>query len=159
ERVAVALGLDLQKDKSGRKAMLEMAKPRGPLPGEDPNGVYWHEDEDRWARNTAYNVRDVEVEREVFRQIGFVGPAGLELAALDTLINDRGVGIDVQLLDAALKIAEAAVPAQIAEFNALTAGAFKKPRSPKLLGWLHERGIKLPNLQAETLQKVLARAG
>jgi DNA polymerase len=159
ERVATALGLPVEKDKAGRKAMLEMARPRASLPDEDPNGVYWHEDEERWARNTAYNVRDVEVEREVYRQLGFVSPGELKLAALDTIINDRGVGIDRVLLDAALKIAEAAVPAQIAEFDALTEGAFEKPRTPKLRAWLEERGIKVPNLQAETLQKVLARPG
>ena len=159
ERVAAALGLPVQKDKAGRKAMLEMARPRAPLPGEDPSGIYWHEDEERWARNTAYNVRDVEVEREVYRHLGFVSLSELELAALDTIINDRGVGIDRVLLDAALKIAEAAVPAQIAEFDALTEGAFEKPRTPKLRAWLEERGIKVPNLQAETLQKVLARPG
>jgi DNA polymerase len=160
ERTATALNLNLQKDKSGRRAMLEMAKPRAPLPGEDPNGVYWHEDEDRWARNTAYNVRDVDIEREIYRQIGFVDrPSELELVALDIIVNDRGVGIDRTLLGAALTIAEAAVPAQIAEFSTLTGGAFEKPRSPKLRAWLEERGIKVPNLQAETLQKILARPG
>jgi DNA polymerase len=160
ERTATALSLPVQKDKPGRKAMLEMAKPRAPLPDEDPNGVYWHEDEDRWAQNTAYNVRDVDVEREVYRQIGFVDrPSELELVALDTIINDRGVGIDQMLLGAALKIAEAAVPAQVAEFDALTEGAFEKPRSPRLRAWLEDRGVKVPNLQAETLQKVLARPG
>jgi DNA polymerase len=160
ERAATALSLPLQKDKASRKAMLEMAKPRAPLAGEDTNEVYWHEDEDRWAQNTAYNVRDVEVEREVYRQIGFVDrPSELELVALDTIVNDRGVGIDQALLGAALKIAEAAVPAQIAEFDALTEGAFEKPRTPKLRAWLEDRGVKVLNLQAETLQKVLARPG
>jgi DNA polymerase len=157
EKVAAALGLGQQKDKDGRKVMLEMSRPRKPLPDEDPNGVYWHEDEAHVTRLEAYCGRDVETERELYHRIKFISPAEQELADLSTTINDRGVHIDVDLLSAALKIAKAAKPHQLAEFHELIGGEFDKPLSPKLVPWLAERGCKVRNLQASTLAKALAR--
>ena len=44
--------------------MHQMSKPRKARKDEDPAGVYWFEDDDRMQRLGAYNVQDVEVERE-----------------------------------------------------------------------------------------------
>src|SRR5262245_46107765 len=39
--VAVALGLEHRKDEAGHRLMLQMARPRRPCKGEDPNEIYW----------------------------------------------------------------------------------------------------------------------
>ena len=53
-----------RKDSSGERLMHQMSKPRKARKDEDPAGVYWFEDDDRMQRLGAYNVQDVEVERE-----------------------------------------------------------------------------------------------
>jgi DNA polymerase len=47
EGVTVALGSPYQKDAEGQRLMKQMARPRKPRPGEDPNGVYWHDEPEK----------------------------------------------------------------------------------------------------------------
>jgi DNA polymerase len=66
EKVAEALHLPIGKDAEGARVMREMSKPRKPRPGEDPAGIYWVDDPAKLRRLLAYNIRDVEVERELY---------------------------------------------------------------------------------------------
>jgi len=50
DKAAAALELPVRKDAEGHRLMLAMAKPRKPRPGEDPNGIYWHDDPERIRR-------------------------------------------------------------------------------------------------------------
>jgi DNA polymerase bacteriophage-type len=49
EKVALALGLEQQKDNAGRLNMLAMSRPRKARIGEDPSKIYWHDDPARTA--------------------------------------------------------------------------------------------------------------
>ena len=63
-KLADALEFVHRKDKGGgERLMHQMSKPRRPRKGEDPDGVYWHEEEDKKQRLGAYNP-GVEAERE-----------------------------------------------------------------------------------------------
>src|SRR6516162_1946662 len=44
DRVAEALKLPTRKTKQGKAAMMKLARPRKPRPGEDPTKIYWHDD-------------------------------------------------------------------------------------------------------------------
>src|SRR5262249_50304754 len=66
ELVAEALGLLNQKDAAGHRLMLMMSKPRRPRKEEDPNGIYWFEDEERLQWLYKYNIKDTETERELY---------------------------------------------------------------------------------------------
>jgi DNA polymerase bacteriophage-type len=66
ESVAKALSLTQQKDAEGHKLMMQMARPRRPRRGEDPNGIYWFGDPERIRRLHEYCRQDVNVERELF---------------------------------------------------------------------------------------------
>jgi DNA polymerase bacteriophage-type len=50
EKVALALGLEQQKDQAGRLNMLTVSRPRKPRKDEDPNVIYWHSDPERLER-------------------------------------------------------------------------------------------------------------
>ena len=104
---AAALGLDQQKDTAGRRLMLLMSRPRRPRPDENPAGTYWYDDPERLARLYEYCRRDVEVERALHQRLGFLDPAEQAIWQLDAAINARGLPIDRDLLDGALRIAEA----------------------------------------------------
>ena len=63
---ADALELRNRKDAAGERLMHQMSKPRRPRKDEDPNQVYWFEDDDRLQRLYACSRQDVEVERELY---------------------------------------------------------------------------------------------
>jgi DNA polymerase len=68
EKVAEVLELEHRKDLEGEPLMRQMAKPRKPRKGEDPNGgPYWHDEPEKVERLGAYCKRDVEAERELYR--------------------------------------------------------------------------------------------
>lgn len=54
EVAAKALDLSYQKDAEGHDLMMRMCKPRRPRKGEDPDGIYWFDDDERMARLAAY---------------------------------------------------------------------------------------------------------
>jgi DNA polymerase len=107
EGAAIALELPHRKDQEGRAAMLRLSQPRKPRKGEDPTGVYWDVRDGDLERARRYNVGDVGQERAVRRQVRPLPPAELELWRLDAVINDRGFGVDVELIKAAGEIVAA----------------------------------------------------
>src|SRR5262245_44364709 len=58
EKVALALGLEQQKDRAGDLNMLAMSRTRKPRTDEDPKGIYWHTDPERLERLYAYCKQD-----------------------------------------------------------------------------------------------------
>jgi DNA polymerase len=65
--VAEVLELSARKDDS--RLMQQMARPRRPRAGEDPAGIYWHDDPEKLEQLFAYCKQDVEVERELFHRL------------------------------------------------------------------------------------------
>jgi DNA polymerase len=101
-----ALGLAAQKDAEGHRLMLQMCRPRRIDPG---GGIVWWEDADRVARLAAYCRDDVVVERLVDRALPALPDQERRLWRLTEMINDRGIGVDTQMLTrAALLVDEAA---------------------------------------------------
>jgi hypothetical protein len=111
EKIGDALSLPLRKDAEGHRLMLKMAKPRKPRKGEDPNGIYWHDEPENIARLSNYCIRDTEVERLVYHHLPQLTDAEHALWVLDAVINARGFYTDGPLLEAASRIAAAAARA------------------------------------------------
>ena len=112
-----------RKDSSGERLMHQMSKPRKARKDEDPAGVYWFEDDDRMQRLGAYNVQDVEVEREADNRLPSLPDAEQKVWELSNLINARGFHVDRKFAQAARKIAEAAAAEINAEITDITDGA------------------------------------
>lgn len=141
EGAARALNLEQQKDATGRRLMLQMARPRRPRQGEDPDGApYWHDDSERREKLYDYCKQDVETERALHKRIGSLIPTEQTLWELDAAINDRGLPIDSALLDAAIRIAEAAQRGIGDEFVEVTSGAVETINQTARLiaGWLRK---------------------
>jgi DNA polymerase bacteriophage-type len=120
--VAKALDLAERKDDDGALLMAKMCKPRGPHKDENPAGIYWFDDEDRLQRLYAYCRQDVEVERAIWRKIGFISPAEQKIWELDAIVNDRGIYTDQALLTAAIDSASNARNGLNAELKEVTGG-------------------------------------
>jgi len=66
---ADAFELMYRKDADGERLMHQMSKPRRARQGEDPAGTYYYDDAERLQRLDGYNIRDVEVTRELYYRL------------------------------------------------------------------------------------------
>jgi DNA polymerase len=147
--VAEVLQLSARKDDDGARLMQMMARPRKPRPGEDPAGIYWHDDPEKLDRLYAYCKQDVEVERELYHRVPPLADSEQALWILDAAINQRG---------AASKIAAAAGEAVQEELTRITGGELTSTdQVAAMLAWLAEHGCAVKNVQKPTLGHALRR--
>jgi DNA polymerase len=158
ERVAEALKLKTRKTTAGKRTMKLLAQPRKPRKGEDPTKIYWRDDPKLLETLYAYNRIDVEITAEIIRQLGFISPQEQKIWELDAGINSRGIGCDIELLDAALSIAEQADAELKQKIAALTDGEITGPaQTERIRKWLARHGCEVPNVQEETVATALKR--
>ena len=156
--VAEVLELSARKDDQGARLMQQMARPRKPRAGEDPAGIYWHDDPEKLERLYAYCRQDVEVERELLHRLPPLANSEQALWILDATINQRGFHTDGALLEAASRIAAAAGQAVQDELIRITDGALTSTdQVAALLAWLGEHGCEVKDLRKPTLRHALRR--
>lgn len=145
ERSAKVLNLEHLKDDSGARVQLQMARPRRPRKGEDPNGVYFFDDPERHAQSDESCMKDVAATREIYQSLPALSPEEMRTWLLDQRINDRGFYLDQKLALAARAVAAAANPIINDELAKITEGevtAFTQvARITKWLGQ-HIEGIE-----------------
>jgi DNA polymerase bacteriophage-type len=153
---AIALELSNRKDVAGERLMHQLSKPRRARKGEDPNGTYWFDDEERLKRLRIYNCQDVEVERELYTTLPPLPPAEQALWQLSCSINERGFCVDRVLAEAARRVAQAAAPEIDTELAEITGGAITGINQlARLQTWLSEQGCPVKNLEKRTIEKLL----
>ena len=150
EKAIAALGLPFEKDKAGQALMRRMSKPR-------PDGS-WIEDEASRERLYQYVRHDVESERAVFKALPPLIDAEQKLWVVDAGINERGVAIDVPLLEAALRIVTEAQAKFQTEFRALT-DLDSTNQVEKFIAWLATNDCVVTDAQKDTLKHALRRKG
>ena len=114
---------------------------------------------DKWARFIKYNIRDVEVEREIRRKLKAfpIPPAEQEYYLMDQNINDRGVLVDPVLV-------EHAVECDLQYKDAATARAYEltgleNPNSvSQVKGWLAEHGVVAETLDKKAVRELIKEA-
>src|SRR5690606_25437020 len=148
-QLASVLKLDQQKDDSGNRLMLLLSKPRKPRKDEDPAGLYWYDDPERLKRLYAYCRQDVRVEQAVSKYLRPLSAAEREVYLADQRLNDRGIMVDLPLVEAAERLAEAAKKAANAELEQLTG-----IEAVTAVGQLTEY-TGLPDFRRDTLEKAL----
>ncbi|MDV2964563.1 DNA polymerase [Nitratireductor aquimarinus] len=106
---AEVLGLDEQKDKEGTRLINKFSKPRRARKGEVPGTILWNEPEahrEDFDRFIEYCRTDVEVERAIKNKLVPLSETERRVWLLDMAINERGLYLDRQLVDALESIAE-----------------------------------------------------
>jgi DNA polymerase len=153
---AIALELGNRKDAAGERLMHQTSKPRRPHKDEDPDGIYWFEDQERLDRLHAYCKQDVEVERELYDRLPPSSASEQALWELSSRINQRGFCVDRGLAEGARKIAEAAAPEIDQEIADLTAGDVTSINQiAKLQTWLQQHGCIMEKLDRKAIEKKL----
>lgn len=140
DAVCKALGLsdNQQKDAAGKTLIRYFSIPCKPTKrnGGRTRNLPEHAPE-KWEQYGAYNAQDVVAERAVRKRLMEYIPDSTERDAwrMDLLINDRGVQVDMDLVEAAIKMSNQHREAKLAEAAALT--GLSNPNSvTQLKGWL-----------------------
>lgn len=145
DRAALVLRLPFQKDTEGSRLTRGLSKPR-------KDGSYDRTPE-TLARVASYCADDIRAESALHQRVGWLPPGERRVWLLDQLINERGVRLDLEFVKRAQEVVDrASVPLQ-AEFVKLT--GLKVGQRDKIMGWMKEQGVHLPNMQKETLATVL----
>jgi DNA polymerase len=113
-----------------------------------------------WAKFVEYAALDIAAMREVHRRLPTWNYNGRELALwhLDQVINDRGVAIDLQLAQAAVRAVDRAQVALAKRTRDLTNDEVQAAtqRDAMLEHVLKEYGVDLPDMQMATLERRIA---
>jgi DNA polymerase len=153
---AAVAGVEIGKDMGGRALMMQMAKPRRPRKGENPDGIYWFDDDARKQRLYAYCKNDVEVERKLHERLLPLSPSEQQTWWLDQIINDRGVYVDTALCLAALQIVDQAADLLDEEMREVTGGHVEKCSNVvRLAEWLRLRGWQTDGLDKQAIDELL----
>ena len=144
DKVGAVLGFEEQKLKEGKDLIRFFCTPSR------TEGRDWNLPEhapDRWKTFVAYNVRDVQVERQIHQRLGkYAVPESVwEEYRLDQEINDRGIMIDRRLVEQAVRIDSLTKESLMAEMRKRT--GLENPNSvAQLKDYLSGKGIETESL-------------
>lgn len=159
--VAKVLKLQEQKDSAGKALIKYFSTPCKPTKA---NGGRTrnlpHHAPDKWEQYKAYNLQDVETERDLRKYLAAFTVLDDEwkLWALDQQINDGGVRIEPELVKHAIACDE--LYAARLEEEAREVTGLANPNSvAQLSGWLRDRGMEVNGITKETVPILIDQAG
>ncbi len=158
EGVGAVLGLEKQKLKEGKDLVRYFC-----TPAKDRDGnPYRHRPEDapeKWERFKAYNLRDVETEMSIQQKLSrFPVPENIwDEYHLDQEINDRGIGVDMELVRQAIGMDACSKEKLTAQMRRLT--DLENPNSvQQMKQWLAENGLEMDSLGKKEVAALLKTA-
>lgn len=160
---ADVLSSPIRKDKDGARLLKKFSIPRDItkndsrlriMPGDDPEDAQKLYD---------YNLTDIKAEAEISARIPDLCEFELEFWLRDQDINRRGVQIDLEAIEAAIKIVDQAMTKYNQELIEITDGKVSfASEVARLTKWINEEWGKtfplINNLQAETIDEVLKQS-
>lgn len=143
-----------QKDEAGTRLINLFCKPvaTGKRKGQWND---WTTHPEEWLDFIAYCEQDVETLRDVDRLLpDWPTETERKLFIVDQKIADRGIAIDTELAQAAVTAGKENADEQMARSRELT--GLENPNSvQQISGWIQKQGVKVPNMRAETVEKLL----
>ena len=158
EDVGRVLGLDEQKMKEGKELIRYFCIPCKPTKanGGRTRNLPCHAPE-KWELFKTYCKRDVDVEKSIRRKLhNFPIPESeMELYRLDQRINDRGVLVDMGLVEQA--IACERLHKEVVTKRAYELTGLENPNSvAQLKGWLGDMGMEAESLSKKAVAEMIA---
>ena len=144
--VGRVLGLEEQKLTEGKALIRYFSVP----PFHEPTG-------EKWELFKSYNRRDVEVEMAIQQRLSKypVPPSVWEEYVLDQEINDRGIRLDMPLVENAVQIDALTKEKLTDRLKTLT--GLENPNSVvQMKAWLKERGVETESLDKKAVAAILA---
>lgn len=160
ESVGAALGLEKQKLTEGKDLIRYFCVPCKPTKtnGRRTRNLPEH-DTQRWELFKAYNFRDVEAEMQIQQRLSkFPVPDFVwEEYRLDQEINDRGIGVDMELVRQAIAMDEQSKAELSAAMQELT--SLENPNSvQQMKQWLADNGLETESLDKKAVAGLLKDA-
>lgn len=160
EGVGSVLGLEKQKLSEGKDLIRYFCVPCKPTKanGGRSRNLYSH-DTDKWERFKAYNKRDVEAEMQIQeRLLKYPMPDFVwEEYHIDQEINDRGIALDMTLVEQAIAMDERSKKALTDKTKQLT--ELESPNSVvQMKQWLLDNGLEMESLGKKEVAEVLKTA-
>ena len=184
--ISKVVGARAQKDMEGNAVMLKLSKPRkatmctqckGSLIEEIYGGhgtvlerscsvcggtgqeLSWWDTPEIVSRTMQYCDQDVVTETEIGGLLPELSEAEKQVWALDQKINDRGIQLDVETIEHAIKVRDIARVGLDARMNELTEGAVTKcTEVSKLVTWLQAQGVDCESVAKAEQQEILVYA-
>ena len=160
ENVGAVLGLEKQKLSEGKDLIRYFCVPCKPTKanGGRTRNLPGH-DREKWERFKAYNLRDVEAEMQIQQRLAkFPVPEFVwEEYRQDQEINDRGIGVDMEMVKNAIAMdgrSKAELSAAMKELTEL-----ENPNSvQQMKQWLLENGVETDSLDKKAVAAMLEDA-
>ena len=156
----VGLPEDKLKDRRGRTLIQKFTKPRKPTKNLKHTRNMPEHDPEAWEEFKDYNRQDVISERAVYKRVAKYADrsrAEWELWLLDQEINQRGIPINMRMVENAIEVYEALVADRLAEMRDLT-GLVNPNSNAQLLPWLQGEGYVFDDIVAAHVKRGLERA-
>ena len=160
ESAGAALGLEKQKLTEGKDLIRYFCVPCKPTKanGGRTRNLPEH-DSEKWERFKAYNLRDVETEMQIQNRLSHfpVPDAIWEEYHLDQEINDRGIGVDMDLVRQAIAMDTRSRERLTAAMRELT--ELENPNSvQQMKQWLADHGLETDTLGKKAVAELLKTA-
>ena len=160
EDVGAVLGLEKQKLSEGKELIRYFCVPckQTKANGGRTRNLPGH-DREKWERFKAYNLRDVEAEMQIQQRLAkFPVPDFVwEEYRQDQEINDRGIGVDMDMVRNAIAIdgrSKAELSAAMKELTGL-----ENPNSvQQMKQWLSENGVETDSLDKKAVAELMKDA-
>lgn len=157
EGVGAVLGLEKQKLTEGKNLIKYFCVPCAPTKtnGGRTRNLPQH-DMEKWEQFKAYNLRDVETEMSIQRKLTrFPVPDFIwDEYHLDQEINDRGIGLDMTLVEQAIAIDSISRKSLTQQIQNLT--DLDNPNSvAQMKGWLSDNGLEMDTLGKKAVAETL----
>lgn len=156
EKLGEVLGLEVQKDKDGKRLLDKFSIPRNPTKTDPRTRIRPDDDPADAERLYGYCDTDVLTEQHAAARMRPMSDAELEFWLVDQEINHRGLGIDRPAVRDCLAVLSAALEQYGQECVALT-GGFEAGQLAEIRGWLAAQGAHLPDMQSDTVELALTR--
>lgn len=141
-----ALELPVKKDMEGHRHMLVMCKP-------DRIGGWSHHNDYNLQRLSDYCGDDANAQYGVYVATQGLGPSERHTWILDQKINQRGIKIDTEFVDACIDVLDQVRVPMVERFRELT--GLKPTQREKVLNWVNDQGIALGDMKKATLDAIL----
>ena len=157
DQLGQALKSPIQKDREGSRLMMRLCKPIG---RDESGGPLFDEDLGKHERNVEYCINDVLTEQSIDKIVPLLSKRERHIWILDQKINDRGVAVDVKLVERAFAAVQVAALRAHKRMRDLTQGhVHKTSEVAKLIAWLNRRGIPCESVAKGEADELLLRAG
>lgn len=164
-KAAEALGLDFKKDTAGTALINKFSKPRKPRKprkSKKPTKLNCNtrlmpkDDPEAFVKFCKYCIRDVEVEREIHHKLISYQPlkAGWDTYALTLEMNMAGLPIDSKTAEKAQTFIDTYIESEKQRCKDIC--GLSPTQTTALLKYVNELGANIENLQATTLDALIA---